>query len=277
MNWLIQEDVFNENYLDDMEEALGNFGLARGNGYEVVKYIPFSNALYLPIMNRNRAIVYGSINLLNQVKKYTHWRPGACFNWNNFAYRNYFPYYHRYLYNRWARWMPLSQMLARVDGLFERPMWIKSDAGDKTWDGGVYEKRDFIEEVDFRISNGLDPNTTMVIDHAADPDFPIETEWRIFCIDKKIITGTQYHPFSEKQVSPVVPDYIYEYAQKVLDDVYYTPAPVFALDICETHDTPWVMELSPFNCAGFYAADIKKLVTEVHKYYVDKYYIEERR
>ena len=37
MKWIIQEDVFEENYLDSMEEALGNLGLARGSGYEIIK------------------------------------------------------------------------------------------------------------------------------------------------------------------------------------------------------------------------------------------------
>jgi hypothetical protein len=160
-------------------------------------------------------------------------------------------------------------MVKQVDNLFEKPLWIKSDAGDKTWTGAVYTKEEFLYEVDFRMSNGINPNTLMVIATPSGEDFPIEKEWRIFCIQKEIITGSQYHSYNKKEISPEVPQKILDYARKILNDVYYIPDPVFSLDICEVRGRLYLLELSAFNCAGFYACDIKKLVTEVHKYYAE--------
>jgi hypothetical protein len=271
MRWVIQEDVFDENYIEDMEEALGNLGLARGQGYEVIKYIPFADpATYLPIQPDNDVIVYGSINLLKQVQQHTKWKPGACVSWNNYRYSSYFPFYNNYVYNRTPGWFPLEEMVKRVDRLFETPMWIKSDAGDKAWTGGVYTKEEFLYEVDFRLSNGLSADTPMVIDVPSGPNYGIEKEWRIFCIQKNIITGSQYGSREKKDVAPGVPHYIMDYAKKILDSVYYTPDPVFALDICQVLGRPYLLELSAFNCAGFYGCDIKKLITEVHNYYENR-------
>ena len=175
MYWVIEEDRSEESYLPVMERTLRTLSLARGGGYKVVKYTPFADITYLPLVPNSLVIVYGSIKFLKQIQRYTQWKPGACVLWENYKYSRYFPWYYQYLFNKCVRWYPLSILLEKVDDLFECPMWIKSDAGDKTWSGGVYEKEDFIHESAFRLDNGLNPNTMMIIGNVCNPDFPKET------------------------------------------------------------------------------------------------------
>ena len=118
MKWVIQEDTFEEDYLEDMEEALGNLGLSYVQDYAIIKYVPFADATYLPVMLDNNVIVYGSINLLKQVQRYTHWKPGASVTWENYLVTNYLLPFGKYLLNRHGHFILLSNLKAIE-------LWIK--------------------------------------------------------------------------------------------------------------------------------------------------------
>lgn len=268
MKWVIQEDVFDENYTDDMEEALGDLGLARGTGYEIIKYIPFAEpSAYLPIQPDNNVIVYGSINLLKQVQKYTNWKPGAGVTWENYECSRYYPHFSRFMLNgNGALWLPLRN-LAKEMKRIDKPMFIRPSAGDKAWVGGVYDPYEAERHAEYVMSRH-DPDMLMLVAEPRD----ISYEWRFFVIGDDIVTGSQYHYMGKKDVKPLDGSWnqfgAFILMTQMLQEVKYRPDPVFAFDIAKAENNQYyLLELSAFNCAGFYAANIKKLVTRVHEYY----------
>jgi hypothetical protein len=265
MKWVIQDDVFDENYVDDMEEALADLGLARGNGYEIIKYIPFAEpSAYLPLQPDNDVIVYGSINLLKQVQRQTKWKPGAGVTWENYKCSVYYPHMKKYLLNDHPEFIKLKDIEAKMEWL-DRPMFIRPDAGDKEWVGGVYDPYEAKRHAEYVMSRH-DPDMLMFISE------PKKVQWesRYFCIEDEVITGSIYRILNKRILrltSLKNSTATAAFLEEVLDQVKYRPDPVFALDVCSLDGKLYIMELSAFHCAGFYAADIKKLVTRVHQYY----------
>jgi hypothetical protein len=265
MKWVIQEDVFDENYVDDMEEALADLGLARGTGYEIIKYVPFAEpSAFLPIQPDNNVIVYGSINLLKQVQSYTQWKPGAGVTWDNYKCSEYYKHFGNYVLNKGGHCVTLKELPSLMDKI-GGPRFIRPDAGDKAWVGGVYDPYEARRHAEYVASR----HGGEMLMHVCAP-CPIDWEARYFCIENEVITGSLYRIQGKRILTLTSLESsteVKQFVNQVLAEVSWRPDPVFALDLCASGGNIYIMELSAYHCAGLYKCDIKKLSTRVHKYY----------
>jgi len=89
----------------------------------------------------------------------------------------------------------------------------------------------------------------------------IYKEFRMFIVDGEYITGTQYKCGLDVRYSPIVDDGVIEYVKNMIQ--IWTPAKAFVLDIASTPYGYKVIEINNINTAGFYDANVGKLIEAI--------------
>ena len=104
-----------------------------------------------------------------------------------------------------------------------------------------------------------DPATAVVI---ARPR-PIRREWRLVVAGDRAIAGSQYAVDGGRAVAPGVPREVQAFAESMLADVRWRPDPIFMLDLCESADRLWLVELNGFSSSWIYQCDVREIVATV--------------
>ena len=86
----------------------------------------------------------------------------------------------------------------------------------------------------------------------------IGQEYRHFIIDGKVVSSSRYKLGGIVNYSDNVDTAIISYAEKIAE--IWTPARAYVLDTYVTNDEMGVVELGCIGNAGFYAADIQKII-----------------
>lgn len=92
-------------------------------------------------------------------------------------------------------------------------------------------------------------------------------EWRLWAVGGKIVTYSLYKEGSRVVYRHEIDVDALEFAQQLVDlNSDYSPA--FVIDICRTEDGLKMIETNCINAAGFYAADLMKLASEIDEFRV---------
>ena len=87
-------------------------------------------------------------------------------------------------------------------------------------------------------------------------------EWRLWVVIDEIVTSSLYKEGSRVVYRHDVDADVLEFAKRlVLANPGYSPA--YVMDICRTDDGLKMLETNCINAAGFYAADLSKLVMSI--------------
>ena len=144
------------------------------------------------------------------------------------------------------------------------PLWesffIRPCEDTKDFAGTVYTKEDFLswredllqleEQCDFADN-----------DMIASPVKEIFAEHRFFVVDRKIATYSQYKKGDKLFKSTEVNEEVIGFANEMI--ALWQPSRAFVIDIAETPEGLKVIEINNFNSAGFYAADVGKLIDAI--------------
>jgi hypothetical protein len=102
------------------------------------------------------------------------------------------------------------------------------------------------------------------------PIKPIEQEIRCWVVGGKVVTTSLYKLGSRVTYKNYDHEtYITDFAQKMVD--LYQPADAFVIDVCLSNGELKVIEINCINCAGFYDANMNKLMEAVETYFNRKY------
>ena len=273
MLWIVQNNLQCEPAYKDFIGALKRLDL----DYLIVKPVPFTDKL-LPadfdsmtqevddtpepeIDAKRKIIISGSITLSKMARR-RGWSPGTLYN-SNFEWK--------YWRDGFGRCHTLnSDAYTGLLGDIELPnsdyFFIRPVHDDKKFAGKAISRYEF-EEWRQRISFG-NPEFEYVPVLIASPK-KILTEHRFFVVDKKIVTGSLY-----KRGTKVVHDRnVCPDAQKYAEGViqWWQPAPAFVIDIALTSKTYGychsIIEINNICSAGFYAADVQKIIMALEEYY----------
>jgi len=250
MFWVIQEDLFQENGRQVLINTLEKFSIP----YEVVKIVPFSHELIPEITQEGNIVTNGSI-LLSKIANERGWKPGAFLN-ENFDYRVWFPYYKKYLLNRDAIFTTVRDANPLYDDVFVRPV-----LDDKSFNGIVLDNKEFIvwkKEILAGNNNFVKPDTEIIYNIAKN----IGQEHRHFIIDGKVITSSRYKLNGRTNYSEDVDDYVIKFAENMAS--IFSPARAFVMDTYITNEEIGIVEIGCICNAGFYKADIQKLVMNLN-------------
>lgn len=247
MHYIIQNNLFREEGHAKLIDTLERFDIS----YEIVKVLPFIEELEFTT-KREDVFVFGSLKLARLSKNYD-WKPGAIVTPNH-DYEVYSKFYKENLLNYDSRIVNFGD---EFNWDFEQ-QFIRPCLDSKSFTGKVFDKQDW--EM-FKVRMLSNPNdTTLRSDSKIQVARPkkITQEVRCWVVNGKIVTQSTYRRGSFLVYDNIVDQDAIDFAQSMVD--IYQLAETFVIDVCLTADGWKIVECGSTSCAGFYDADMQKLI-----------------
>jgi hypothetical protein len=247
MYYIIQENTFNEKGHDRLIKTLNRFELS----YEIVKVKPFIEEFKFKT-DRKDVFCFGGLKMARLAPQY-EWKPGVLMtpNHNFLVYRN---YYQDELLNFDSKVYQFGEDFGWSQGVY----FIRPTEDTKSFSGQVF---DIISWTKFRqdaldgsYHSQLTKDTLIQVSSIK----RIQKEFRFWIVDGEIVTGSQYkmgrRPYFNSEVDPAA----IKYCQRMINK--FQLAEAFVIDVCLTNGRWRIVECGCLNCAGFYEADMQKLI-----------------
>jgi hypothetical protein len=258
MFYLVQENTFKEQGFDDLIASFERLGLE----YEIVKAPPFVEEIEFKT-TRKDVFAFGALKMARLASKYD-WFPGMLMTPNH-DYEAYRPHYGANLLNYDSKVVPIVE-----DIKWEHEQYfIRPTLDSKNFTGRVFFKNTWKKFRNELFENGytqtLTPDTLV---QYAEPK-KIYKEIRFFIVGDKIVTGSQYRLGQYTLAySDIIDNEAYEFCQKMI--AIFKLAEAFVMDVCLTPDGWKIVECGCINCAGFYKADMMKLICALEEHFGSK-------
>lgn len=247
MYYIIQENLFREEGHDKLISCLERFQFP----YELVKVLPFIEDVMF-FTDRKDVFVFGSLKLARLSKKYG-WNPGALVTDNH----NYEVYAKRY----GANLLNFDSRIYEIQDDFEweyDQQFIRPCLDSKVFTGKVFDKQEWTKYQTYLLTNGHETSLTKTTRIQVACPKKITQEVRFWIVDGKVITYSTYRRGSFLYYDGNVDPDAIEYAQKMID--IFQLAKTFVIDIALTENGWKIIECGSTSCAGFYDADMQKLL-----------------
>jgi hypothetical protein len=248
-HWILQNNIYSEEGWDALVGALERLGIT----YSTHKCVPFAGTLE-PEANppEGRVIVMGSYTLANHAYD-RGWTPGAWLG--NLDFRTQRRHWGIHMLN-------VDAVIATVELLNE--VWgrrfIRPVHDTKSFTGQVFDHATWAE---FRtgVMNTFDainigPETLVMVCSPKE----IYSETRCWIVDGKVVTCSGYKVGTIKRYTApeLVDAHITRFAQEMAEK--WSPNRAYVMDVCETPAGLRIVEVNNLNSAGFYKADMNRLV-----------------
>ncbi len=264
VNWLLDANVFSE-YHDELAAAIVRHG-------DVVKSINRPDAPYQwdDAPNRYRrtfplgacVITHADIDLVRRVREDRLWTPGVFAKEENFFWSAYRPHFERFLLNRVHVMLPFAELSMRRIELFEQfgregQIFVRPDSPLKIFSGQVASLASFDRDLEFMAFYDFPRENLVVVSSPKN----ILGEWRVVVANGAVVAASHNVDHGKKIAAPCDSDSILHFASEV-QDVGYSPDPVWIIDICQTDDQQLhLLEIGMFSCSNLYGCD-KSLVVK---------------
>lgn len=256
IRWVVQTNLGKQD-TESIELACKNLGIE----FISATAIPFSDELP-DVSNDKSTIFYGATRWIDNIYRNNVWNPGVFFNpesiftkWND--------KYGEFSINYGANITTLDEFQKELDTKkykSDHLFFIRPISDQKEFAGQVISAEDMHNWVQSVQTDLSDFGATEII--VAEP-VGIELEWRCFMVNGKVSSATQYRRWNKFKAIPGAPKEVIEFAEERAKD--YSPAPVFVMDIGKSKSL-YVIEIGCFHSAGFYDADVEKIVKDISEY-----------
>ena len=271
MYYIIQKNLFREEGHAKLINCLERFEIP----YELVDVRPFveegdeivtSDGVRKKILekvefvtNRKDVFVFGSLKLARLSKKYG-WNPGALIT-ENHDYEVYSKYYKENLLNYDSRIVKIGDNFKwECDEQFIRPT-----LDTKIFTGKVFNKTEWIEFLERLFTPGNVTTATKNSLIQVSKTKNNTQEVRVWVVDGKIITQSIYRRGSFLLYDNIVDQDALNFAQEMID--IFQIAKTFVIDVCLTENGWKIVECGSTSCAGFYDADMQKIIMALEDAY----------
>lgn len=251
-HWVLQNNLYSEDGWDALTSTLDRFGYS----YSVHKCVPFVGTLEPEASPpQGPVIVMGSYTMARHAKD-RGWTPGAWLG--NLDYRIQQDHWGDFMLNADATYATVKTLNVdfAVDPFFVRPVH-----DTKSFTGRVFDRVEWQEFQDgiLRVESES-PTLTGKTEIMVCPKKEIWSETRTWVIDRKVVTASGYKLGTLKRYSPPedVDPRITQFAQLLAD--VWSPNDAYVMDIADTPNGLRIVEVNNLNSAGFYKADMQKLV-----------------
>jgi len=257
MYYIVQENLFKEEGHDKLISTLERFNIP----HELVNVRPFLEEFDFKT-DRKDVFAFGSLKLARLSEQYD-WFPGTMIT-ENHDYEVYSKHYKENLLN-------YDSKVVRFDDDFEweyDQQFIRPCLDSKTFTGKVFEKhiwnnlkwRTYHHNKEMRKEFGEEYPILLTEDTLIQVSMPkkITQEVRCWVIDGKIVTQSTYRRGSFLVYDNIVDQDAIDFAQSMVD--IFQLAKGFTIDVCLTENGWKIVECGSISCAGFYDADIQKLI-----------------
>lgn len=249
MHHIVQENCFREENYNNLILALNRLNVS----YEIVKVLPFTEEIKFTT-KRNDIFVWGAVKLAILAKRYD-WIPGSLLNKNHdfLIYKDYYKdhllNYNSTIINYW------DDSYRFPDGFFARPT-----LDSKAFTGQVFNREDFLDYRKrnvFQVDKGVQIQITGIKQ--------IQMEARFWIVGNQIITASQYRLGSRVVYDESIEEAAYDFVNKMIQ--IFKLADAFVMDICLCENQYYIIECGCINSAGFYKANMQKLVMALEDHY----------
>lgn len=248
MYYIIQENIFREPNYDNIFLVLEKLNLP----FEIVKIEPFAENFEYKIELQN-VFVYGSVKLAKIAQKY-NFKPGSYYGGNH-SFEVYSKYYGENLLNFDSEISEFGNSLKWEIG---EEKFIRPSRDAKVFTGKKFTEtkwNDFVEQsLNSKESIPLNRETKIQVTKPK----KIFKEARIWIVDGKVATSSYYLFHGNIEFEENVDIEGINFAKKMAK--LYEVADAFVMDICLTNEGWKIVEINCVNSAGFYKADIERLI-----------------
>lgn len=254
MYYIVQENLFKEEGHAKLIYSLERFNIP----YELVNVQPFIEEVEFKT-DRKDVFVFGSLKLARLSKKYG-WNPGAVIT-ENHDYEVYSQHYKDYLLNYDSRIYELQDDFPWVhDQHFIRPCL----------DSKIFTGRVFCEDEWPSVRENLLLNSEW---SSVTPESKIQVanpknitqEVRFWVVGGKIVTQSTYRRGCFLVYDNVVDQDAIDFAQEMVN--LFQLAESFVIDLALTPSGWKIIECGSVSCAGFYDADMQKIIMALEEEY----------
>lgn len=260
MYYIIQENTFREENYDVLVKTLDRFYLP----YEIVKVRPFIEDFEFKT-DRKDIFCFGSVKMSRVAKKY-NWVPGSLLN-ENHDYRIYSKYYKENLLNYDSKIQKFGDDIDD-DYFFARPC-----EDTKTFTGKVFSNQKWIDFKEEFYKTGQETSLNDETEIQVSSVKNITKEFRFWIVGNDVVTGSLYRMGNWVNYSSIVDDGALNFCKEMTK--IYNLADAYVMDICEVliNDKPEykIIECGCINSAGFYKANMTKLIEKIELYW-NQYY-----
>lgn len=245
MFWVIQETMARyEPERDVLFETLERFAIP----HQIVQVEGYNLLPEVAVVD-GPVVVNGSIRLC-QIAMQRGWQPG-CFQDSTFSYDVWREPYQEHLLNREAIVGTIAEVTPEWD-----PVFIKPVRDDKEFDGRVLSLAKFraLQASIARYQRRLLPDLRIL----CAPVRTVGQEHRHFVVDGRVVSSSRYKLAGQANVSPVVDADVVAFAERMTR--LWQPARAFVMDTYRTGDEIGIVEIGGICAAGFYRADVQRIV-----------------
>lgn len=269
MFWIVQSNLYKEHSFQELIRLLGRMDIP----YTLVKPLPFTlklahsdadlrgqdiSSIEEPFINANQPIMVCGAYTMSKIAKDRGWVPGAFIN-ENFEFD--------FWCKHWGRENMLNgnAIVSTVGDVIVPENWTRLFArpteDTKSFAGKVFDKEDFNSWISgvrqIKGFSTLALETRIMIA----PLQEIFCEYRLFVVDKKIVTGSLYKLREQVIYNSLIDQTVIDYANKMID--IWQPDRAFVMDIAITANGHKIVEINNINSSGFYASDLSRFIMAI--------------
>ena len=259
MYYVVQEDTFREENYNNLMIALDRLQLP----YEIIQVLPFTEDIEIQT-DRTDVFPFGAVKLSRISAEY-NWKPGSQLN-DNHDYMVYKEYYKDNLLNYDSKIIKLGDK-----DFFSKPRFFARPTKDtKIFTGREFDLGEYRETRDTLLSNAkkaredgfhtvLDENTDIQISSIK----KIYNEIRFWVVKGEVVTASQYRLGNRLVLDENVDKKAYTFCNKMVKLFELNDA--FVIDLALTEKGYKIIECGCINSAGFYRADMQKLLIAIEE------------
>ena len=258
-HWIIQE--FNHP-TSNCEQVLVNYLNYIDRPVTTFKYVPFGGTDFSFLQTiQEPAVFFGTWNTLNDLRKrgISYPKPFVWCDWELFNCNTYYNKLNNFILQEDAIFHKLDDI--ERDWLYKNStdLFFRPNDNEKSFTGIVIGKNRFESWRTqlYEIYN-VKPDLLVVSSSVR----KIYSEWRMIIVNGKVVTGSLYKHDWGLNIQPGYPQEVAEFAETVAKQ--WSPHPVYVLDVGATDNGYKVVEIGPFNYAGLYACDARKIVNAIN-------------
>ncbi len=265
IGWVVQNNLTSDRYVyEEFKRIFQTHNIA----HEFVEVIPFDENL--PEFDRSRLnIFYGSTTMMNNVYRDVTLQAGLFFDDKTFSMDTYFDKWKDMMLNFGATITTFGEIENVLETFNpDEPLFIRPVDDSKSFDGQIMDVKDLMDwkgRIRAIKETALNEDTKIVVGTS----YKINKEWRNFIVNGKVIGSSRYMKNQRLSKDAIdVPEDMIAFCEKAC--AIYQPHDIFVMDIAETGGEYFILECGCINSAGFYNADIEKIVLALTSYLQQK-------
>lgn len=252
INWVIQEKPFKEDLASLKSEIV-----KRGHSLYLVEYSSHEKQ-DVPVLGE-ATVFYGSLEMAQKLLRQVNWIGLFC-DLPKLKCSTYYPELGEFLLNSPYMFFPLGDFNNLRSFIFRNlgnnsDVFLRPDSGFKLFTGGLINQFESLNH--FLCGSHFFKNDLAL---AAKPA-KIWREWRLVVCNEKVVAASQYQKYGLLETEIGCPPKVIEFGNRIAQK--WQPAPAFTIDIAETKDGFFLLELNSFSCSGLYECEASEIVREV--------------